>query len=808
MVRRIKQIMRFIRKVRQNLFQPHYLMLFGATFFLVVFLALISGFNPADDAVGRYLSHSWRSIKKFPNIIYFPLFITKSNLPEYRLIISANNLMVLDENLPINRDDLTYGFLSDKYKNYVNATFISPQDKYAGEIKVRYRGLFQNNWQAEKKALRLKFPKDNIFKGMKSVNLMIPEDRGYFLEPLNMYRAKKLGLFAPDFSYVRVFINNRDFGVYLMAEAWSPELLAKNNITDSNNIFSNKDEIDKIKDENPVFFNWKSYTAENEDGPFEELNALSELTNKAGDEEFQRKIGTLVDLEKVYRWQIINVLAGSAHQSYMTNFVLLFRQETGKFEPVPWNVEFEPLKDKIYDDNLSLLVRRIFKSKPHSDRFVFLLERYLDDDELRDDLAYYDNLAKNLKTDFYKDQAKNKNNFEFSKIVKEGRKQIESNFEKAELLVRNEDADKVVIWEILDLNNKPDFGGSFKYFNDAFISVDQFIVRNPQFKKINNKTVALDPGISIFSRTTVVPINLRLDIEPGAVLLFYPKVSLISYSPVSAIGSSSNPIIVKPAFPGPSNAWGVLGIITDSGENHFQYIHISGGSSDMINGVNYTSQLDIRNSVSRIEDSVFEESRSDDGLHVILGSVELRNNIFKNNSSDGVDLDYVSGSVVTNSKFFNSPGLSGNNGDGIDLSGAVDMRIYSNEISYFGDKCISIGEKSQETKIEKNILAGCDIGIAVKDDSAAQIINNIIIGNKTAGISSYRKKQEFIRGGDAHISDSILWGNGEEVSRDNFSSVTIEKSVVQNGFENGVDIQESKPNFRLLVPAYLLNLIR
>jgi len=791
----------FYRRLFNN---PGYRTLAIGAIALFLVLSLFVGPELQNSPTGKYLSHSWRSIKKFPNIFYFTSWLAKSELPEYRFIVDADNLRIMESSLPIN-SDLSYSFLSDDNKNYVNGYFMNSQDGYQSKIKLRYRGLVSSNWQSEKKSLRIKFPKDNLFQGMRALNLMIPEDRENFLEPLNIYRAEKLGLFTPDFKFVRVYVNNRYFGVYLASEAWSSELLAKNDTVDMNNIFSNKDEIDKIKDENPAFFNWKSYIAASEDGPFEELEALSQLTNKASDQDFFRLVGELVDLEKVYKWQLINVLAGSAHQSYMTNFVLIFRQETGKFEPIPWNVEFEPIKNKIYDDNLPLLVRRIFKNKEYSDKFLARLNDYASNNEnLKDDLTYYDTLFNKTRYDFYKDNAKNQNNFGFNRAVKEGRELIISNFNGAKELLINDEAKKITIWEQKNYLETLSFAGSFRYLDDTSRDIDKFVERNQQFRKIDINTIGLGPGTFVFSKTIIIPKNLRLVIEPGAALYFYPNTSLISYSPVTAAGSLDMLIVFAPAFK--NQPWGSFGVInTGPGKNIFRHIRVSGGSSDTINGVQFTSQFSLHNADSIVENSVFEEGKSDDGVHVILGSVVIKNSLFRNNYSDSIDLDFVEYGRIADNNFFNTR-IEGSNGDGIDLSGTDDLEITGNTIINHGDKCISAGEAAKAV-IVNNLAVGCSVGIAVKDASDVKMDNNIILKNKTAGLALYRKKQEFIKGGEAEVSQSIIWDNGKEIDLDALSSLNLRDSTIRGGYERGININQNAPDFNLILPAYIRALV-
>ena len=224
----------------------------------------------------------------------------------------------------------------------------------------------------------MKFPSDNLFDGQRNLNLVIPIDRFYFVESLNSYRAKKLGLPAADFKFVRLKINSRDSGVYLAYEQWSKEWLARNGLIDTNGIFSNKDldygaadnlfKVDRISE-------WKNYTDEKSTN-FEELAALFNLIENADEEEFTEKIGDIFDLESFYRFQLLYVLAGSSHVMDNQNSVLLFKRETGKFYYVPWDVivdnphEFYP--------GLTTLAKRILANEKFIEEFPSIVIPRLD----------------------------------------------------------------------------------------------------------------------------------------------------------------------------------------------------------------------------------------------------------------------------------------------------------------------------------------------------------------------------------------------------------------------------------------------
>ncbi|MBI2063889.1 MAG: CotH kinase family protein [Candidatus Yanofskybacteria bacterium] len=789
---------------KNNIFHPAYLLVIMiVAIFAYIFFVPLSAKNYfiAKTSIGKWLLPTRLAIKKGYNIIHLPYWIKKSDLPIYHIFISPKNQEELIAGLPFDQETLSYGHLFDEYKKFVNADFASKEDGYGASIKIRYRGVTSGHWSKEQKSYRLKFPKDNLFEGQRGLNLNISADRDYFIEPLNSYRARKMGLPAAEFRFVRLNINNRDSGVYLAFEPWSKGLLARNGFIDTDNIFSSKDFEDFNTGVNLFKVNaidrWKSYTNE-DDTNFEELITLFNLMENADDEEFSRKIGGLFDLESFYRFQLLYLLAGSNHVLDNWNSVLLFKKEIGKFVFVPWDVSVRPPEE--FDHNkLTTLAKRILTNDKFMGEFKKVVNDYVSDpNNLKDDLAYHDGLYQKYFPEFYKDQAKEDSDRDFDRKVKKYRALVVENFNKAKELIAGLSPSDLVLESAVYNSGPVNFEGSFKYFNDIFLGIDQFLSENPQFKKINHNSIALSAGEHIFNNVTIVPGGLYFIIEPGAKLLFSPGASLISYSPVAAIGTSPNPIEMRPLRPD-SAPWGVFAVINTGGaENKFYYVSVSGGGAEpVINGVPYTSQFNLHDAVSEIFYSTFENGRSDDALHVIGGSVKVAKSVIKNTSSDGIDLDFVKDGSITDSIFFNSK-PEGSNGDGIDLSGTEKMEITNNKIVGFGDKCISVGEKAKVV-IESNILAGCGVGVAVKDDSAALIERNVIGASKFFGISLYRKKQEFIKGGNAEEIDNIFISNNENVNADEFSSII---AVNKNA-----DVGGKNHDLRSLLPAYMYDLI-
>jgi parallel beta-helix repeat protein len=816
---------------KYNIFNPIFVAILLIIFvFVYLFLIPSSAKNylVTETFIGKWLTPSRNSLKKIFNMAHLPYWFYKSKLPALYIEISTSNQQELMDNIPFDGETLSYKAMLDEDKKYVKASFISPADNYNDEVKIRYRGLSPVHWNAAKKSYRINFPNENSFNGMDQLDLIIPDDRDYFLEMLNSYRAKKLGLLPIEFKLVRLFINGMDHGVYLASEPWSKVILARNGMIDTSNILSVKDlpsqEYFESVFKKDKVSSWKSYT--NEDATsFEELKALLTLLEDANDQEFHQKIGELVDLDKFYRWQLVYALAGSDHVMDYMNFVFVFNQITGKFEFLPFDVAGGPVYSY---DKAPTLAKRILSDEKTLKKYQKVVDDYISDkNNLDDDLQYYDGLYNQYFFEFYKDQIKIDPDFVFDKKIEKYRTWLVDNFYGIKEQTANLNADSFK--QGGEYKRGPIvLEGSFKYFNDIFLNIDEFLLNNPQFIKKNQNTLIITSGTHIFNKNVIIPKDLRLVIEPGATLLMAPKVSIISYSPVTAWGNTNLPIMITAL--NTTQPWGCFGIInTGDKKNYFNFIRVSGGSgwngstTEPMNGVPFIAQFSLQNANTEVYNSIFERSNTDDAFHAIWGSVIIKYSTFRNTYSDGLDLDAVKNSQIIGNKFYNNDNKNGIDGDGLDISSTIGLEILDNQISNFGDKCISVGEKASVI-IRNNILAGCNYGIAIKDASEAEIDKNIIIGNKTGGLTLYRKKTEFIKGGNANVTNSILWGNGSEILIDEttyyptksggtkmietqgVSTISVNNSTIKGDY-NGMNIKNDRPNFEKLLPANLLKYV-
>ena len=320
----------------------------------------------------------------------------------------------------------------------------------------------------------------------------------------------------------------------------------------------------------------------------------------------------------------------------------------------------------------------------------------------------------------------------------------------------------------------------FANFFDINENIDDFLSRYSFFAiNKNKKELILKNGSYNINQTIIIPKDFSLRIELGTTLYFAPEISLISYSPVLAQGTINRPI--KFIGQNKTKPWGVFGVLgPHNRESIFEHCLFEGGGDAYINGVFYSGQLAVHYADAIIKNCQFKFASGDDGLNVKKGKVEIKNNYFYKNKFDGLDLDWTNGIVSGN--YFLDNGQADLNGDGLDLCGVENLVIFNNRVKNSSDKCLSIGENSKKnTVIFNNLFSGCQMGVAIKDNSEVILLNNTIVNNKT-GIAVYEKKPVF-GGALPTVVNTIIWHNEKSIETDGKSKINISYSDVQGGYQ-------------------------
>lgn len=746
----------------------------AALFFQYIVPSSVKKTLIAKGAV-QYFLHSYHAFRKLPDIVFFPYWFLKSDLPTYNLIIDDKDLRTLEAALP---QDPIGGTLNEANRVSVKGTFLA--DGYEGNVNIRYRGTNANHWNSQKRSWRVDFRTDNYFERMSGLNLVIPSDRGYYAELLNVYRAKKLGLAVPDIHLVRLKVNTRDYGVYLAYEAWSSAWVEKQALPANGNLLAIDDtlqgDVYTSAFARPGIRLWKSYMdTPPPDTGYDEIRTLVELLTQADDDTFAALIPHLVDMKKVYAWDVVNILAKSSHQDDKNNGILFFNAATGKFEPISWDVGFNTSTASMPYEEGRMLEKRIFAIPAFRAERDRILKQYIDDPRNQeDDLAFYDTLVSTTRGDFFRDNVKLDNNIAFLLDTRALRNAIVQNITDAQLVL-NAPAQKP--------NPKSAYPGvfalpeTFTYLPDAAASGETFVRAHPQFSLGANNTIHI-AGTHAFAETIVVPAGYTFIIEPGTTLYLGAGASLVSYSPVHADGTATQQIRILPMNAAlPFGSFLVLNTAESEIPSRFSWVTIEGGSGTAMNGVTATGMLALHAvGTAEITHSSFAHSFDDDALNIKYSNVVLRDTTFTDTFADAIDLDVVRGLVERNTftPIIGRDPKTKHAGDGIDMSYSSNITVRGNHVNGATDKCVSVGEHSRPL-VENNTLAHCTIGIAIKDLSRAILTGNTITDTDIA-ISLYRKKELF-GGGSAVITGTILRDNKESIVSDTFSTYETDTSL-------------------------------
>lgn len=272
-------------------------------------------------------------------------------------------------------------------------------------------------------------------------------------------------------------------------------------------------------------------------------------------------------------------------------------------------------------------------------------------------------------------------------------------------------------------------------------------------------------GEIFVNKDIVFSANQIVTIAPGTVFSLDKNASIVFYGRLNAIGTNSSPIQFKQATQG--EPWGSIVVQGASASgSHLSHIQVSGGSVTSQRLINYPGQINIHDVSSfKLDNCLIRQNQvGDDSLHVSYSQGEIKDCRFEDTAFDAVDID-IADVEVSNVEFYNA----GN--DALDLMTSK-VTVNNALIVGAGDKCFSIGESSQVT-IKNSHLEDCQIGVAVKDESEANLEELKFHSIREWAIALYRKNPRYSSGGT--VSGENLYGITEQhISKDSASKSLID----------------------------------
>jgi len=322
----------------------------------------------------------------------------------------------------------------------------------------------------------------------------------------------------------------------------------------------------------------------------------------------------------------------------------------------------------------------------------------------------------------------------------------------------------------------------------------------------------------------IIPPGVILTIDDGVEIRMCKQGNILVKGRLIINGSEDNPVQIIPHGSVGDNRWGAICFNSATDTSTISHLRLHGASSGpdpviqkgAISSIHSHVILD-HIEIDDVEFPVYVEGGSIvldsssitcdftcDYVNVKGGDVLIENSIFygsQRQDTDAIDLDNVINGIIRNNRIYD---FAGSNSDGIDIGESSEGIIIATNLIYHAkDKGISIGQGSDVT-LDRNLIIGCNIGIAVKDNSKALVLNNTLANNDTT-ISCY-EKNERAGGGSAEVVNTILSNNlSLSIYTDELSmisaSYTISDSELLEGegnlFIDPIFVDQSIYNFEL-----------
>ena len=318
-----------------------------------------------------------------------------------------------------------------------------------------------------------------------------------------------------------------------------------------------------------------------------------------------------------------------------------------------------------------------------------------------------------------------------------------------------------------------------------------------------NTTLTNDQPYTLHSDLRV-PSGVILTIEEGVEIRMPENGNIIIEGQIVINGSEQYPVqFISHSSIGESR-WGAVCFNNSADTSFISYLELKGasigtnpiyhkGAISSINSNIVINHLDIddvlfpiyvENGSLSLTNSTIKCEYICDYVNVKGGQALIENSTFYGSyteDTDAIDLDNVVNGIVKNNRIYN---FSGYNSDGIDIGeNSQNILISSNLIYHMRDKGISVGQSST-INLSNNLIVGCNQGIAIKDNSYANVLNNTFFNNSIS-VSCF-EKNEGSGGGVADIINTILSkSSSSSIYSDQLSSINVRYSISDSDIIDG-----------------------
>ena len=312
-----------------------------------------------------------------------------------------------------------------------------------------------------------------------------------------------------------------------------------------------------------------------------------------------------------------------------------------------------------------------------------------------------------------------------------------------------------------------------------------------------SRTLSSEKNPYFVTDDVIIASTATLTVGPGVDLQFLKDKCIYVRGKLLMEGNADAPVSLNSYYP--SEKWGAICFDESSECSVLNHVNISQATngSDPENFFSAVSALNSNVSLyhvyfndctlpvsSQWSDIIIDNCRFEnitlvgDYFNGNGGNITIINSIFEGNDiadMDAIDLGFNTETTVVRNNIIRN--FSGDNTDGIDIGDASENVIIDNNVILnCRDKGISVGQGSHVI-VTRNAIAGCNLGMGIKDSlSYAQVMNNTFYNNNV-GIACYEKVLNR-GGGKADISNTIFAGsNIAAYTMDEFSEISSNYSI-------------------------------
>ena len=291
-----------------------------------------------------------------------------------------------------------------------------------------------------------------------------------------------------------------------------------------------------------------------------------------------------------------------------------------------------------------------------------------------------------------------------------------------------------------------------------------------------------------------VPTNITLTIQAGALVQLGRNISIVAQDggAIDVAGTIREPVLFR-SLDGTNN-WRRIGADGTNATLTMRHADIEHGQTAVLNAASglfemcYFHDYDVTGFptiynqpilVTESAPSLIVRACHFRNYYEALfrsGVIVIEDSLFEDIVGDGIDFDTAApGSVIRRCTIRHG---TLPNVDAVDLGSQSIGVLVENCLMYDFpfDKGVSIGEGSSDITVRSCVIYGVDTGIAVKDSSAAAIVNNTIADSNYA-LRLY-EKNDGQGGGQAVAWNNILWSNTNSISLLNLSTIALSYSDV------------------------------